>query len=336
MSCLPNCPPGCLEAALSSINPNPLISNSQEIPVSRTMFTAGITLIVWSCGMRGAALSDERDRSPQDQPAHPDDPVVRRTITAPVNVRRTVMVPVRTAVTRPVRVTEEREVADQIQMELLVVELRGNVQRALKEADFHESPGSHRYASAADHAWGGESKWLAKELETMKAYAEIEILSRPHIRAPLGQPAEVQVSCGTPQIAYLVRTGKKTFELREAAAQPALGLMIKLTAQVAAEDSGRIEISPLAISTTTFDGREPIPGIDLDVGKPILSTRKLETSITVTDAAETSGIVLPGPSGRQAILFLRVRRVTEEVRQIPTGRIVEENPVPVANPKPNP
>jgi len=46
---------------------------------------------------------------------------------------------------------------------------------------------------------------------------------------------------------------------------------------------------------TTLDGREPIAGVDLDIGKPIVSTRTLETSMTVVNGADPSGIVLPAP-----------------------------------------
>jgi len=102
------------------------------------------------------------------------------------------------------------------------------------------------------------------------------------------------------------------------------------------ENSEQIEISPLKVSTTTIDGRQPILGIDLDVGKPIISTRKLETSIRVTDGGETSGIVLPGPPGRHAILFLSVRRLAKEEQQTITNPVVEPNSSAAPSPKPNP
>ncbi|HEY3969745.1 MAG TPA: hypothetical protein VGM05_34695 [Planctomycetaceae bacterium] len=228
------------------------------------------------------------------------------------------------------------DAADQILMNLLIVELRGNVQRALKEADFHEAPGGHRYTSATGRSSGAGSDWQSMQLNSMKAYAEVDVLSRPQVRSLLGQSAEIQVSGGVPEIAYLVRTGKKTFELKEAVAQPKLGIAIHLTAQAVAEDSDQIEISPLTIATTTFDGREPIPGFDLDVGKPIISTRKLETSITLTDGGETSGIMLPGPTGRQPILFISVRRVSKDGRDILPNPVtdVAPSPVPSATSKP--
>ena len=282
----------------------------------RTMFAVGVILFFLSYVGIGTAFSDEGEPSRPAETVQQLKPViVQRTVVKPVVVLRTVKVPV-VVQHKSVQVPSTFEVADQIQMDLLVVELRGNVERALKEADFHEAPGSRRYISATGSSSGRESDWLKSQLQTMKTYADIEVLSRPHVKSLLGQPVEIQVNCEPPQIAYLVRTGNKTFELREAVAQPTLGVTISLTAQSDADHPGQIEISPLKISTTTFDGREPVPGVDLDVGKPIISTRRLETSIRVTDGGETSGIVLPGPSGRSAVLFLCVRRVPKEGAQI--------------------
>ncbi len=282
----------------------------------RLIFTLGTGLVVLSFGMAQSSRADGGEPAARNFRKVPGYNRVSGTIVVPAAVNSDADV--------------DPDVADQILINVFVVELRGNVQRALKEADFHESPGGHRYTSATGRSSGHGSDWLAQRLEVMKAYAEIDVLSRPQVRSLLGQSAEIQVSGGVPEIAYLVRTGKKTFELKEAVVQPTLGISIHLTAQAVAEDSERIEISPLTIATTTFDGREPIPGVDLDVGKPIISTRRLETSITLTDGGETSGIVLPGPTGRQPILFISVRRVSKD------GRNTLPNPVTDAVPSPAP
>lgn len=302
--------------------------------MSRTRFAVGVSLFFLSFVGTGTAFSDEGKPARPAETVQRDERVVRLTAIKPVVVTRTVTVPVRVEYKSP-QMGKTHESADQIEMDLLVVELRGNVQRALKEADFHEAPGGHRYISATGSSSGRESDWLKSQLQTMKTYADVEVLSRPHVKSPLGQAAEIQVSCEPPQIAYLVRTGDKTFELREAAAQPTLGVTISLTAQSDAENPGQIEILPLKASTTTFDGREPVPGVDLDIGKPIISTRSLETSIRMTDGGETSGIVLPGPSGRNAVLFLRVRRAAkEEAQTLPNP--TEPTASPTVKSKPNP
>jgi hypothetical protein len=92
-------------------------------------------------------------------------------------------------------------------------------------------------------------------------------------------------------------------------AQNTLGLKVDLTPRAVPSDPELINIAPLKISFTTVDGREPIPGVDLEIGKPVISTRTLETSFTLVDGGDAIGIVLPGPEGRQPILFLTVHRV---------------------------
>lgn len=291
-------------------------------------------------------LAGEEEPSPPVETAPRADPAAQRAVSVPVRsvparTKSEVVVPapVHTTYEVPVFTTDVQEVSDQILMQLVVVELHGNAERALQAADFHELPGGHRYLStrgrmqtvalqrvrsvAKGHRFGGDSTWFAEQLEMMKACAEVEVLSRPQVKALLGQPAQIQVGKELPQMAYLVRTGKKTFELREVVAKPTLGLTISLTAQSVADDPDQIEISPLAISTTTLDGREPIPGVDLDVGKPIFSTRKLETSMTLTDGGPTGAIMLPGPSGRQAVLFISVYRVPKGDRPILPYPVVE-------------
>src|SRR5262249_37847929 len=126
-----------------------------------------------------------------------------------------------------------------------------------------------------------------------------------------GQAASVQIGTEVARpLQYLVRTGARTFELREFAGAPALGISIQMTAQ-AGDAAGQIEISPLKVTMTTMDGRERVPGLELEVGKPIISTRSLETTMTVIDGSEVNGIAMPGPAGRQPVLFLSARRVKE-------------------------
>jgi Flp pilus assembly secretin CpaC len=195
-----------------------------------------------------------------------------------------------------------------IVIQLLIVELRGDIQRALKEAGFRESASGNHNLSGTGLRRERDSQTVNALLKIMSAHAEVDVLSRPQVRTLIGQSANIQVGTAPPRIPYLVRTGTKSFELREAASGTPLGITINLTPR-AGDDSEQIEISPLQISTTTLDGREQIPGLDLDVGKPIVSTRTLETSITLIDGAEASAITLPGPPGRQPILFLTARRM---------------------------
>jgi hypothetical protein len=84
-----------------------------------------------------------------------------------------------------------------------------------------------------------------------------------------------------------------------------------LTPRAVPSEPRLINLSPLKISITTLDGREPVPGVDLEIGKPFVSTRTLETSLTLFDGPDATGIVLPGPEGRQPVLLITAQRVRE-------------------------
>lgn len=197
---------------------------------------------------------------------------------------------------------------DQVLLQLVVVELRGDVQRAFKETGFRDSAAGNRFIPGQAGRLESDSAALSALLKSMSNHAEVNVLSRPQVRTLMGHSASVQISSSPPRIPYLVRTGTKSFELRESDGEASLGIMIDLTPR-ADDDSREIELSPLKVSITTLDGREPIRGVDLDVGKPIISTRTLETSITLIDGAESSGIAIPGPAGRTPVLFIRGQRV---------------------------
>jgi hypothetical protein len=243
--------------------------------MNRRRFVCALILLWMSLGKFGSARPDERGRSSMTllapgSRAHADPKV------EPARVR----------------------------IQLRVVELRGDAQRALKEAGFS---GLSRFATANL----GELRETGRPgiLESLKQHAELDILSSPEITTVLGQAVTIEVSATADRIPYLVRTGEKTFEMREAKPDARLGIRIQLTPQPVADEPGLVRMSPVKISITTLDGREPIPGVDLDIGKPIVSTRTLETSITLLNGDDPSGIVLPAPPGRQPVLLIRMQRV---------------------------
>jgi len=202
-----------------------------------------------------------------------------------------------------------------VKLKLLLVELRGDAQRALKEAGF-----SNVGRSVAVNPGHSELMEIGPGiLESLKQHAEFfHVVSCPQITTRVGQSATIQISATPTPVPYLVRTGEKTFELRESAPGVQLGIRIEVTVQPVPGDADRLIVSPIKISMTTLDGREPIPGVDLEIGKPIVSTRTLETSITVVKGAEPSGLVLPAPAGRQPVLFVSA----QQVRQPRPGEII--------------
>jgi hypothetical protein len=203
---------------------------------------------------------------------------------------------------------------DTVEVDLQIWQVFGDEQRALKEAGFREVGGLLRLGGGDERKHNGVPNTVDRQLQLLRPHAErLTGVMSPGIKLRLGRVAGLQMGLGVTnnQLSYLVRTGEKTFELQHlsADAQNTLGLKIDLTPRAVPSDPELINIAPLKISFTTVDGREPIPGVDLEIGKPVISTRTLETSFTLVDGGDAIGIVLPGPEGRQPILFLTVHRV---------------------------
>ncbi len=206
---------------------------------------------------------------------------------------------------------------DTVEIELQIWQVFGDEQRALKEAGFREVGGLLRLGGGDEKQVNGIPNTVERQLQLLRPHADrLTGATGPRIRVPFGRVAGLRMGLGVAnnQLSYLVATGEKTFELRHLTtdAQNSLGIQIDLTPRPVPNELKLINIAPLKISFTTVDAREPIPGVDLEIGKPIISTRTLETSFTLVDGGDAIGIVLPGPEGRQPILFITVHRVSAQ------------------------
>jgi len=208
---------------------------------------------------------------------------------------------------------ESQDSSDTVAVYLEIWEVHGDEPRALKDpgSGFRQVGGLLRTGGADVKKRTGHASTAEDLLKVLGRHAQLTGVTCPKLRTRFGQTTGIKMGFGvtTTQLHYMVRTGEKTFELQCLPANDlnSLGLTIDLTPQAVPDDPELITVSPLKITFTTVDGHEPVPGVDLEIGKPIISTRKLETSITVADG-DAMGIVLPGPEGRQPILLITVHR----------------------------
>ena len=107
---------------------------------------------------------------------------------------------------------------------------------------------------------------------------------------------------------YLVPEGK---QFRSVTTPPQeLGLTVECTVRTVSGEPDVVELAPLKISQATLDGREPIAGLDLDVGKPIISKRTVETTARCL-LGQARYVPIATTQGRQALLLVRVSRFEE-------------------------
>ena len=97
-------------------------------------------------------------------------------------------------------------------------------------------------------------------------------------------------------------------------------MKVTLAVQPVEGDDTFVELSPLEIEITALDGREPVAGLDLDVGKPIISTRSLKTTAKMKLGA-TRLIAIPSGPKTQAALLLRIKRASIRFDEQPPGQL---------------
>jgi len=201
--------------------------------------------------------------------------------------------------------------SDTVEIGLEIWEVHGDESRALKDSGFRQVGGLLR-AGGNGTKRGGQAASAKDLLEVLSRHAQLTGVIGPKLRTRLGRTTGLKMGFGvtSTQLHYMVRTGEKTFELQSLPAEAlnSLGLTIDLIPQAVPNDPELIAISPLKVTFATVDGHEPVPGVELEIGKPVISTRKLETSLIVV-YGDAMCIVLPGPEERQPILFITVHRV---------------------------
>ena len=131
----------------------------------------------------------------------------------------------------------------------------------------------------------------------------VTVLATPTLAVVGGQTGVIQIQ--SEQIfEYLEPVGEGKYQAKHT--EPTeLGMKFVLGVQTVEGDARSVEISPLEIQLAVLDGREPVEGLDLEVGKPIIATRSLKTTAKMKLGVAR---MIPIPSGpkTQAALLLRI------------------------------
>ena len=123
--------------------------------------------------------------------------------------------------------------------------------------------------SPAPRATSSTEKWKALRDE-IASDPQAQIISAPTLSVVEKQEATVYVASQA-VFEYLVPLGERKFEARHTEPQE-LGIRLSIVVNPG-DDSEAVVLSPLQVEVTSLDRREPVKGLGLDVGKPIISTR---------------------------------------------------------------
>jgi hypothetical protein len=203
---------------------------------------------------------------------------------------------------------EIKQLADEIKRDCLP--LKSDLTRAHSNQDPVASPDDLWRARETEIA---EKKNKIRDLISKKEHRTL--LSMPSIGTEVGSGALCNVGQQA-KLPYMEQTGSDIFKLHYTETQH-LGFDMSLTAQeIVPASSGETEssviLSPVKFTVTAIDGRQEIKGVDLPIGKPIITRRTIETSIQLTET-EPGIVELPVAKGRHVFMLVFVRLPVQPV-----------------------
>jgi hypothetical protein len=143
-------------------------------------------------------------------------------------------------------------------------------------------------------------------LDEVQKNPGVSVLAAPKLAVVAGRSGVIQIQ--TEQVfTYLEPLGEGKFQAKHTTPTE-LGMKFVLGVKPVTGDAQAVQVSPLEIELAVLDGREPVEGLDLDVGKPIIATRSLKTTAKLKLGDKR---IIPIPSGptKHAALLLRINRI---------------------------
>jgi hypothetical protein len=132
---------------------------------------------------------------------------------------------------------------------------------------------------------------------------QVKTLLAPTLFVPLKHPGFIGVE-SMQTLSYLEPLGNDNYHLKRTDGKK-LGMKFTVEVQPVEGDVKCVDAS-LEIETTALDGREAVDGLDLDVGKPIITTRSLKTTVRMKLGAARV-VAIPSRPSTEAVLLLRVK-----------------------------
>ncbi len=165
----------------------------------------------------------------------------------------------------------------------------------------------HDSLSSYDTLGDALSKGSAALLRTWPKDSEkVKILAAPRISLHEGTTGNITTH-SRQNLEFFEPTEDGMFRLKRQEFET--GISLEAGVQTAGE--GRVRLEPLSVSVSAITGREPLPGTKLDVGRPIVATKSLKTSIT-EKLGDTTILAIDSPRGRRVLIALSVTRQETE------------------------
>jgi len=125
----------------------------------------------------------------------------------------------------------------------------------------------------------------------------IALMSASRVRVPNGKAVNIQVG-SLQKLEYFEQRGDGFFELKRLDKPTGLDILMILTL----EKDGRIRLN-LEIVLRSVEKREPVPGVTLQVGRPILQSREHKAELLVRPGKEYGILLHAGDEGQGVLIF---------------------------------
>jgi Protein of unknown function (DUF1549) len=145
----------------------------------------------------------------------------------------------------------------------------------------------------------------AFKLQTWVQVAKgVNVLASPTLGVTKGRKAVFELKSPR-KVEYFERRNDGLFTLKHEKLET--GVAIATTVQEV--KNGNVRLNPLSVAVTAVKGREEIEGVSLPVGKPVLTTTSISTSI-LSKLGKSSVITIDSPRGGRILISVRVRYAT--------------------------
>lgn len=150
-----------------------------------------------------------------------------------------------------------------------------------------------------DWRWNGEA-FDHGDLSIALPESRIQLIAHPSVEVHSGGGAEVDIQ-SRQKIEYFEKVESDLFRLKRLETPTGL----RIDTRVVREKDGRFHLPDLTFSLQLVERREPIPGLSLRVGRPVLQNREYKTPVRLVGGRDYGVLLSPGKG--QGVLIIRMR-----------------------------
>jgi len=166
-----------------------------------------------------------------------------------------------------------------------------------------------------------ELKWkaaLGREILAtwVRSAKGVKVLAAPRLAVTVGRKAFLSLKSPR-KVEYFERQKNGLFALKHEMVETG----VSIEATVHEEKDGNVRLKPLTVSVAAIKGREHVEGVSLPVGKPVLTTTSISTSM-LSKLGKSSVISIDSPRSGRILISVRISRPTGKERVIKGGGVV--------------